>query len=153
VTVYLVRHGAAGHRHDWAQPDDLRPLTAKGQRQAKGLIDTLGERPIERVLTSPTTRCVQTVEPLAAHLGVDVEVSGALMEGAPLSAVLTLVDSLVDENAVLCTHGDVVPEVLRALVGRGMRIVDPEEWRKGSTWVLEAGGDGFAVARYLPPPD
>jgi 8-oxo-dGTP diphosphatase len=39
VSVLLVRHAKAGDREKWEAPDDLRPLTAKGEAQA--LVDVL----------------------------------------------------------------------------------------------------------------
>jgi len=144
MAVLLVRHAKAGNRDTWEPPDDLRPLTAKGEAQAQDLVVLLADFQIVQVLSSPYLRCTQTVAPLAAALGLAVEPSDDLAEGqGPAGLVLAL--SLLDTAgyAVLCTHGDVVEEVLDGLgVRRG------EGTRKGATWALD--GDG---ARHLPPPD
>ena len=152
MTLYLVRHGDAGPRHEWRQPDDLRPLSKKGRRQAKALVGLLADRPVARVLSSPSMRCCQTVEPLARELGVEIEQTPALMEGASTSKALDLVDSLLQQNAVLCSHGDVIPDVLRALTRRGMKVDGDRAWAKGSVWELEANGNRLARGRYHPPP-
>jgi len=144
MAVLLVRHAKAGNRDRWEAPDDLRPLTAKGEAQARDLVALLAGFDVARVLSSPYLRCTQTVAPLAAALGLAVEPSDDLAEGQG-PAGLVLARSLVGAagHTVLCTHGDVVEEVLDGLgVGRD------EGTRKGATWVLD--GDG---ARHLPPPD
>ena len=137
MTVLLVRHATAGHRIEGTddQDDQLRPLDDRGRRQAEGLVDALADYDIRHVLTSPAVRCRQTVEPLAGSLGLPVEERQELAEGSTVEDVLGLVSSLNGETAVLCTHGDVVGEVLG------------EESKKGSTWVLDVGTDGLLERR------
>jgi 8-oxo-dGTP diphosphatase len=53
---------------------------------------------------------------------------------------------------VLCSHGDVIPDLLDALVRGGVRLRDELRWQKASTWVLRRDGDRLAEGRYLPPP-
>jgi phosphohistidine phosphatase SixA len=144
MAVLLVRHAKAGNRETWDGPDDLRPLTAKGEAQADALVDLLAPFDVVRVLSSPYLRCSQTVAPLAAARGLVVEPADDLAEGHG-AAGRALVRSLLAKpgDAVLCTHGDVVEEVLDDL------DVHRDGWtRKGATWVLEEGG----LARSLPPP-
>jgi Histidine phosphatase superfamily (branch 1) len=64
--LLLVRHAHAGDKHRWQGPDRLRPLSLAGQAEAAGLVVRLEDFPIERILTSPTLRCQQTVEPWPA---------------------------------------------------------------------------------------
>ena len=143
MSVLLVRHAKAGDRDKWGPRDDLRPISPKGQVQAEALVAQLAEFSIESVLSSPYLRCTQTVAPLAAARGLAVEPTDDLAEGEG-PAGLALVRRLLAEPAhtVLCTHGDVVEEVLDGLgVERG------DFTRKGATWVLEPDG-----ARQLDPP-
>ena len=137
MTVLLVRHATAGHRIEGTddQDDQLRPLDDRGRRQAEGLVDALADYDIRHVLTSPAVRCRQTVEPLAGSLGLPVVERQELAEGSTVEDVLGLVSSLNGETAVLCTHGDVVGELLG------------EESKKGSTWVLDVGTDGLLERR------
>ncbi len=137
MTVLLVRHATAGHRVEGTddQDDQLRPLDDRGRRQAEGLVDALADYDIRHVLTSPAVRCRQTVEPLAGSLGLPVVERQELAEGSTVEDVLGLVSSLNGETAVLCTHGDVVGELLG------------EESKKGSTWVLDVGTDGLLERR------
>ena len=41
TSVVLVRHAKAGARESWDGPDELRPLDAKGRKQAAALRDEL----------------------------------------------------------------------------------------------------------------
>lgn len=50
---------------------------------------------------------MQTVEPLAAALGVPIETDVRLAEGAGRSAL-----ALLDDGVVACTHADVIGELL-----------------------------------------
>ena len=79
--VFLVRHAKAGDRSTWQGDDDGRPLTKAGRRQARALVDVFAGRPINRIVSSPAVRCVDTVEPLAEARGLAVEVRNELREG------------------------------------------------------------------------
>jgi 8-oxo-dGTP diphosphatase len=151
VPLLLVRHAHAGSRKDWHGEDRKRPLSAKGQAQATGLIEMLQPWSPQRVLSSPFRRCVQTVEPLASHSGLEVEPVEGLAEGAGPDAV-ALVRSLGDDKVALCTHGDVIPEVLVALADEDRMDLGPRPRQaKGSVWVLESVAGHFVRATYLPP--
>lgn len=162
MTIYLVRHARAGDRSKWSKPDQLRPLSKAGRRQAAGLFDVVvgdagtetdrgGKSGFTDVLSSPYVRCVQTVEPLAERLGLSVERADALTEGARFKDALPLVEKYADTNAVLCMHGDVLPEILEHFARRGLALPH-DRVEKGSTWALEFV-DGTATAiRYFAPP-
>ncbi len=128
----LVRHAAAGKRREWDGDDRLRPLDERGRRQAAALVELLGLLGFRRVVSSPYVRCVETVEPLAAALGVEVETDDRLAEGAGAAAL----ELLREDGVLACTHGDVIEEVL----GRGLK--------KGAAVVLRDG----AVVREIPAP-
>jgi phosphohistidine phosphatase SixA len=152
VTLYLVRHAKAGSRRHWEGPDRERPLSGKGRRQAEGLVHLLADRPVRRVLSSPYARCVQTVEPLAEKLGLPVEETPALAEGASSSQAVTLLRDLAGTTAVLCTHGDLIPPVLDTLAAiDGLPLPPGYPFAKGSTWELDVVNGRWLAARYLPP--
>jgi phosphohistidine phosphatase SixA len=151
LTLYVVRHGKAGSRSAWPEADDLRPLTKAGRRQAEAIAEMLADRDLERIVSSPYVRCRQSVEPLAERIRLPVDLSDALEEGAPLAEVLVLLDKIGDDNAVLCTHGDVVGELLQHCVRHGIRV-DTGLLAKGSTWVMETEAGAIVSAEYLPPP-
>jgi phosphohistidine phosphatase SixA len=109
----LLRHAAAKERYEWAGDDWHRPLTKKGRRQAEELATVLAADDVRRVISSPYVRCVQTVEPLAAALGLELELDDRLAEGAGDAARALL----EEEGVVACTHGDVIYK----LVGHGLK--------------------------------
>jgi 8-oxo-(d)GTP phosphatase len=151
VTLLIIRHANAGSRKDWKGDDRERPLSAKGRRQARTLIEQLEPWAPSRVLSSPYRRCVETVKPLADELGLKVEEVAQLAEGAGLDAV-ELVRSLQDGHVALCTHGDVIPEILVALADEDRLDLGPAPRQaKGSTWVLGSKRGRFVDATYLPP--
>jgi 8-oxo-dGTP diphosphatase len=138
--VAVVRHGRAGDRRSWDRDDRLRPLDGKGQRQALALIDQLEPYGIERVISSPYLRCLQSVLPLAVAVGTELSIDERLGEGGSASEVEALLRELAGGPVALCTHGDVV----LALVGDG------REARKGSTWLVDA--QTLEPLEYLEPP-
>jgi 8-oxo-dGTP diphosphatase len=150
--LYVVRHADAGARSHGDDPDELRPLSERGQRQAEALCELLAEVGIARLVASPFQRCVNTLAPLAARLGLAVEADDRLAEGQGFVGALELASELRDVPAVICSHGDVIPDLLEALVRRGIKLKDEPRWQKASTWVLTRDGDGFSKAKYLPPP-
>lgn len=150
--AYLVRHAKAGDRRTWSGDDLSRPLSKTGRRQAKALVHVLSTRVIERILSSPAVRCVETVKPLSEQRGLPVEPCDELLEGAPLSGLLELLDELRSTPSVLCGHGDLIPGVIEHLDARGA-VVGPERgWKKGSVWVLEREAGLVVRATYVPPP-
>jgi 8-oxo-dGTP diphosphatase len=150
MDVFVVRHAKAGSRRRFEGDDRLRPLSRNGRAQAKGLVKLLAHRGVERVLTSPYTRCRETVEPLAKELGLDVEGDEQLAEGADWSHALELVRTAT-APLVLCSHGDVIGDLMQHLATRGIPL-DDDRIEKGSTWVLQVEEGDVVKARYLAPP-
>jgi broad specificity phosphatase PhoE len=150
--MYLVRHAKARSRSDWSGPDDQRPLTKTGRRQADALRDLLADRGVTRVVSSPSVRCRQTVEPLGQLLRLPVDLADELAEGTPLPEARRLIDKFTSEPTVLCTHGDVIGELLESLARQGL-IARDARLEKGSTWVLDFQGDDITGTTYLAPPE
>jgi 8-oxo-(d)GTP phosphatase len=117
VSVILLRHASAGDREKWIGDDRLRPLDACGRAQALALCDELRARGVQRVFSSPYMRCTQTVAPL----GLEIVPDERLAEGAPVEATLALLRDL--DDAVACTHGDVIEGVLGRSVKKGAAVV------------------------------
>jgi 8-oxo-(d)GTP phosphatase len=140
VIVLLVRHGRAGKRSEWEGDDRLRPLDEKGRRQADGLVELFGDYRVDRIVSSPYVRCVETVVTLALACRLEVEEANELAEGQKRDAVFRLLRSLDAECVVLCTHGDVVVELLG------------EEMKKGETEVLDFDGGQLRLRERLARP-
>lgn len=152
MTVYLVRHAKAGSRDRWEGDDIVRPLSNKGREQARLVAEGLAGEVVTALYSSPYVRCVQTLEPLGALLDLEVVPEPRLAEETPFERVLELLAEVPD-GAVLCSHGDVIPDTMAALERRGCRIEGPADWRKATVWRLErtAAGD-WVSASVTPPP-
>lgn len=74
MVLVLIRHCETTGQ----EPD--APLTATGRRQAETLARRLEEVGIERVVSSPFVRAVQSASPLAERLGLPVETDPRLRE-------------------------------------------------------------------------
>jgi phosphohistidine phosphatase SixA len=105
VSLLVIRHARAGDRSEWEGDDRKRPLDKRGRRQAAELVEGLAEFPIERILSSPYDRCVQTVEPLAAQRNLQIELRDELAEERQHDDGVALVRSLAGEPVAVCVHG------------------------------------------------
>lgn len=152
MAAYVVRHAKAGDRNEWEGDDRLRPLTKSGRRQAEALAKSLEGVAIDKILSSPYLRCVQTVEPLAAARKLPVEPSKELQEGAGGEGAIRLMQRFAGKNVVLCTHGDIVEELLERLLAEGLVSRARANLEKGSIWVLEENDGRITSARYIPAP-
>jgi 8-oxo-dGTP diphosphatase len=152
VTAYLVRHAKAGDRADWQGDDRLRPLSKPGRRQAEDLVSLLEDAQIAAVLSSPYRRCIETVEPLARHLGLAVQTEDELAEGAGATGLMGVIRRHAGSSAALCTHGDVLEEFLELLIGQGIVARAGARLEKGSTWVVREDSGRIVEARYIPAP-
>lgn len=151
-TLHLLRHAAAGERSKWEGDDRARPLIKKGRKQAAGLATYFTGLEIERIVSSPFARCVETVAPLADAIGAEVELSDALAEGPDIDAAYDLIDSLVGHNAVICSHGDVIPATINRMMWAGLSLESRFYCSKASSWAIEVDGGKFMTGTYAPPP-
>ena len=150
--VYLVRHAKAGVRELWQGPDEERPLTRPGRRQAERLVERFEGLEIERIISSPFLRCLQTVEPLARARGLEVEIADELAEGADPERPIEFICGLGPEPTVLCGHGGEIDAVVRAFEDEGAKVEGSRGLAKGSVWVLEREDGNVVSGRYLPAP-
>lgn len=72
--IYLIRHCEAE-----GQPAEA-PLTDNGFQQANQLSEFFRDIPIDRIISSPYKRAVQTVEPLAKRINLEIEKNELLIE-------------------------------------------------------------------------
>jgi 8-oxo-(d)GTP phosphatase len=116
--VVILRHSQARSRKAWRKDDRLRPLLRAGQLQAEKLVPVLAAYDATRIVSSSSTRCVETVAPYVDATGRKPElVDGLSEEDATRKSVAGVVEELVagDEGAVLCTHRPVLPKVFEVL--------------------------------------
>ena len=152
MTLFLIRHASAGTRSP--SHDDLdRPLDPIGVEQSQEIVELLGDQGITKVYSSRAVRCVQTVDPLALHLGLSVEVHPALVEGQSATMAIHLARELAKAGttAAFSSHGDIIPDAIQTLAREGMVITGQRAWAKGSTWQLNTRGGDITEATFLGP--
>jgi len=123
-TLLIVRHSQARSRKAWRSDDRERPLLATGKHQAERLVPLLSAYDVRRMVSSSSTRCLQTLEPYAEATGWQLRADRVLSEeGASKKAVRELVTGLLDDlhdtpasagGLALCTHRPVLPWVFDA---------------------------------------
>ncbi|WP_240665794.1 NUDIX hydrolase [Agromyces sp. LHK192] len=118
--LLVVRHGKAVSRSGWEGADPGRPLSATGVAQAAALVETLTAWGPRRIVSSSAVRCVTTVTPLAAATGLRIRRDDGISQEAWESGddeVRRVVGKRVrvGKPAVLCSHGPVLPGILREL--------------------------------------
>ena len=81
-TILLVRHGENEYVAKGRLAGRLPGvhLNENGRMQAEAVAKALGKAPIKAVYSSPMERCMETAEPLAAALGMDVISREGLLE-------------------------------------------------------------------------
>lgn len=169
--LVLVRHARAVARGAWDGSDDTqRPLDRVGTARAGVLAAVLGAYAPERVLSSPSVRCLDTVEPYATEHRLRVRERNGLSEEGfaldPSKAVRRLQKVVAaGRPSALCSHGPVLPallEVLHGLAGDAeagsvalLEAASDERLAKGEALVCHVAGAGptarvVAVERHLP---
>jgi 8-oxo-(d)GTP phosphatase len=139
--MLLLRHASAGERLSTWEADRARALDRSGRADARALVGAVARHRIERIVSSPHARCVETVEPLARSLDLEIELREELAPDRSLSEVLSVLNAL-PEASLVCTHREVIE-----------RVFDGEvTCEKGGTWLLEADGGRLVPSAYLPPP-
>jgi len=156
-SLLLVRHGSAGSRSDWRGDDSERPLDSTGVAQADALVWLLTRFDVREIISAPPVRCLQTVEPLAAAVGVLVKQEPVVSEdgyyGAEQKAMAILRGAGASgTGTVVCSQGGVVPDLIRRLAAHdGVSLPAQFAAKKGSVWSLTFSGETLIAAEYFPP--
>jgi 8-oxo-dGTP diphosphatase len=152
-TAYLIRHAKAKNRDTWVEPDSLRPLAKRGRREAETVAARLSDEPLERLVSSPFVRCVQTLEPLAVALDLPIETTDLLAEGGDGRRAAELLLSLAGSRTIACcTHGDVLVGIMDVVAGSGLPLDGPRAAPVASTWILGVDDGHFVDARFVDQP-
>lgn len=174
TTIELVRHAKAAARERWwGRPDHERPLTDAGWAQARGLAaELVAAGPVDALYSSPYLRCVQTLEPLAADVGLpvfDAEglaeartlpvsdggnawVSAAWLAGRGLGFLDEVARTHRGGRVVACSHGDLIPALLAAVIGRDGLDHTDVRCRKGARYTLTLEGARCVALAYVEAP-
>lgn len=121
--MIVIRHARAGDRDEWVGDDRLRPLDKKGRKQAERLVEELAGYELERILSSPYDRCVQTVEPVARARGLEIELREELGEERQVPDGVELARSLTGEPVALCVHGGLSEDLVGKHLKKGAWLV------------------------------
>ncbi|TIC88511.1 NUDIX hydrolase [Nocardioides sp. GY 10113] len=116
--LVVLRHAAARSRSRWHEEDTRRPLLADGEQHARRLVPLLAAYDVRRLVSSSSTRCLQTVAPYAEATGRDLEPRRRLSEerASADGVAAVMADLLADRGGVVvCTHRPVLPLVLDAV--------------------------------------
>ena len=155
VPVYLVRHVQAGERKGWKEPDELRPISRTGLKQAVKLAAAFVPLGLTRLVSSPYLRCTQSFQPLAKALDREILVAPELAESEPVAGLEAWVMAVAaDGPGALCTHGDPMIPLIESLIARGVPIGGDGTvaFRKAASWRLDVWGGVVRKATYVPPP-
>jgi phosphohistidine phosphatase SixA len=152
--LHLLRHAHAGDPATWDGPDDRRPLSDKGERQADRLgrfLAGIGFQP-DAIISSPKLRAAQTAEIVGLRLGVpvgtDPRLGGELGIGA-LEGVLR--DAGDPDRPVIVGHDPDFTELVAVLCGAARVPMKKGAFaRIDAPRPLEPGG---GILRWLVPPD
>jgi 2,3-bisphosphoglycerate-dependent phosphoglycerate mutase len=72
--LYIIRHCKATGQAPEAE------LTTDGHAQAQELADFLGDKEIETIICSPYLRAIQSIQPLAQRINLDITIDNRLVE-------------------------------------------------------------------------
>lgn len=116
VPLIMLRHAKAEPKDEWPGQDDVRPLSARGHRDAEAVGPVLAcFAPAAGVFTSPALRCTETVRPYAEAAGVRVQRTDALRIARTGRADWSqfLASVLASERpAILCGHRENLPGLI-----------------------------------------
>lgn len=155
MRLVVIRHGTAKAKRSWKGPDDDRPLTASGRVQAVAISRRLsGYRPT-RIVSSPSLRCRQTVEPLATASSLQVELTNALATDAGEAGIEFAFQMIQSEpnssTIVLCTHRELIVELLPRLTRQhGVSTSHRLPGAKGGSWMLLYRRGALTSVKYSP---
>jgi 8-oxo-(d)GTP phosphatase len=118
--VIVVRHGKAVPAEAWDGPDATRPLLLRGTSQATHIAPSIAAFRPQKILTSTAARCVATIAPLATLSGITPKETAGISQDAFESDAATIAQTLAKrlkskKTVVLCSHGPVIPEIIREL--------------------------------------
>lgn len=156
-TVLVVRHATAGRKSRYKGDDRKRPLDKHGRAQAESLVSVLLAFGATDLHAADRVRCIQTLEPLAEELGVEIAVEPTLTEEAYARSRKPARQRLLEiagepGTRVICSQGEVIPDLITWWCDRDGVRPDKSRNRKGSTWVLSLSAGRLIAADHIGSP-
>ena len=154
VQLHLLRHAHAGDPSGWSGPDDVRPLSAKGEEQAERLgrfLAGVGFRP-DVIVSSPKLRAARTAEIVGKALELGIRLDERLGQPMDLVAIEAILFDLDEPlRPVLVGHDPDFSDLAASLIGsRTMTMRKGAFARIDAPRPLQPGTD---TLRWLVPPD
>ncbi|WP_036326708.1 SixA phosphatase family protein [Microbispora sp. ATCC PTA-5024] len=149
-TLVVVRHAKAGHEPGLSDPE--RPLTGRGERDAREAGEHIRKLRPALVLASPSVRTRRTAELLG--LDAPVEIERDIYEAFPddLLGLLRRTDPGVG-SLVLVGHNPGVHELVASLTGERVDGFPPGAFaviELAGPWEEAGAGSGRLVRTYHP---
>lgn len=116
--VILMRHGEADSK---APSDELRPLTARGQRQVRDSIEWLAQTgiPVERLIASPYLRAQQSAHIAEQRFELPIQTIPLITpDSDPAAAERALKDI---DNALVCFHQPLIGRLVERWTHQSVR--------------------------------
>jgi len=118
--IILVRHA----EKVTSDPNDEDPdLTPAGRERAARLAKLLGKTAVTRLVATEYKRTRNTLAPLGARLGMEVETRNA---GETLDLIRELGNAAPGSTIVVATHSNVLPRIVADLGGGRLAALDPQ---------------------------
>ena len=116
--IIALRHAKAIPAFDFDGRDSARPLTHRGELEARSIVAGLSAFGPTVIRSSTALRCQQTVAPTAEALGLTVKKTDSISQDAfenGTSDIRGQVGKRVRRRvtSILCSHGPVLPEIMR----------------------------------------
>jgi phosphohistidine phosphatase len=146
MQLYFFRHGEADWP-GWTEPDDERPLTDFGKKEARQMakfLDRLKVKP-DLIVTSPLPRALQTAEAAAEQLKAKLRQDEVLEPGFGISELRALLKRHGSKVLMLVGHEPDFTSVISALTGASLKLskagvalidFDPETEKGRLLWLF-----------------
>ena len=105
TTIYIVRHG------EKVSEADTTDLSAAGKQRAVALADTLANKGIDSIFTTPYRRTRQTAEPLAQRINVRMVEYPA----KPNDAIINRVSHIRGKTVLVVGHSNTILDIAKGL--------------------------------------
>ncbi|ADD44632.1 NUDIX hydrolase [Stackebrandtia nassauensis] len=153
ATVLLLRHAQAEPETAYPGADVARPLNATGRGDSARLVPLLALYNPHRIVAATPLRCVKTVTPLSAALGLEIqgeEVFDATGHpGNPERAAARLRELATGGGGVVCSQLPVIADSLAILADTDGVAMPSVHTPPGGVWVLSFSHKTLVAAERL----
>ena len=153
IELYLLRHADAGDPAAWTGDDDVRPLSEKGEKQARAMGRFMARSDFkpDAIVSSPKVRALRTAEIFGHGVGVAVDIDDRLGGLGGLDELADVVADHGGSRVVVVGHDPDFSELAAELIGVGRLPI-----KKGAMLRIDASmplRPGRGTLRWLVPPE